>query len=341
MNPEFGRRLLDWYGLNKRDLPWREDREFYHVYLSEIMLQQTRAKAVIPYYERFLLTFPTMERFAKAPEDVYLKLWEGLGYYSRVKNLHKSIFAIVSSGKIPDTKKELLSLPGIGDYTASVLLAICYGKKEIALDGNLFRVFSRLTCYEKNLSEKGAKEDAKSYFLQRAVDDYGDFNQALMNLGEMVCLPHGRPLCGGCPLREFCSSYENNTMLLYPKKKEKAMKKTVDKTVFVIVNGDQVLIRKREDRGLLASLYEFWNVDGILNEEEALAYLNGLGFDVLDLVPLGQHRHVFTHLVWNMVGYRVDVSKIKTLDKAFFSPIDRFKKDFALPSAFVAFEKCL
>lgn len=326
--------LLFWYQDNRRSFPWRRDREFYHVYLSEIMLQQTRAVAVIGYYNRFLEKYPDMESFAKAKEEDYLKLWEGLGYYSRVRNLHDSVSEIVRMDHLPDTRKELLALKGVGDYTASILLAICFHKDEIAVDGNLFRVFSRLTCYPKDILSKGAKEDCRDYFKKRLCFDSGDFNQALMDLGETVCLPHGSPLCGGCPLRSFCRAYQRNEMEKYPVKKPKKEKRIEKKTVLLISYGDSYLIEKREAGGLLASLYQYVMLDGDYSGGEVVSYLerNGLMVDSAD--PLPSSRHVFSHLVWEMRGYHVSLHEKKALGNAFFVTYDEIKRKYALPSAF-------
>lgn len=337
MSASFSATLLLWYSLNKRDFPWRKDKEFYPVYLSEVMLQQTRASAVIPYYERFLKRFPDMESFASSDEDEYLKLWEGLGYYSRVRNFHSAISFLVETKKIPSEKKDLLSLKGVGPYTASILLAICFSKKEIAVDGNLFRIFSRLTCCDLDKNSPNARKLCYDYFLKRLEEDPGSFNQALMDLGEMVCLPHGAPLCGGCPLKSFCKAYETNTMSLYPRKPEKKGKPVEEKTVLLVQYGDEVLLHRRGKDGLLASLYEYVLLEGRMSEEEVRVYLEERGLEIGPVFSLGEARHVFSHKIWEMCGYKVVLKKKKALDGTFFASRDEVRDRYALPSAFDSF----
>jgi A/G-specific adenine glycosylase len=195
--------LLIWYDENRRILPWREDPTPYHVWLSEIMLQQTRVEAVRGYYDRFLAALPDIKTLAAAPEDQYLKLWEGLGYYSRVRNLHRAAITLMEDydGEMPADYDELRSLPGIGPYTAAAIASIAFGKPEPAIDGNLLRVFARLTCYEPNILTPAANREARAFFLQ-TMDKArpGAFNQALMDLGALICLPNSAPSCGSCPL---------------------------------------------------------------------------------------------------------------------------------------------
>ncbi len=337
MSGSFSKALLFWYSENKRDFPWRRDRDFYHVYLSEVMLQQTRASAVVPYYERFLGKFPDMESFAAASEDEYLKLWEGLGYYSRVRNFHSAVSFLVKEKRIPETKEELLSLKGIGPYTASIILAICFSKKEIAVDGNLFRIFARLECCDLEKNSPLSKRLCYDYFSERLEEDPGAFNQALMDLGEMVCLPHGSSLCGGCPLKSFCKSYETNTMSLYPRKGVKKEKPVEEKTVLLVMYDGDVLLHQRDKDGLLASLYEYIVLDGKWTCDEVREYLQDNGLEIKSVFSLDGARHVFSHKIWEMSGFRVVLKKKKALAGTFFASLDEVRDRYALPSAFDSF----
>lgn len=329
----FCNRLLQWYKENKRLLPWRENNNPYHVLLSEVMLQQTRVETVKSYYSKFIHVLPTIHSLAIATEDIYLKLWEGLGYYSRVRNLHKAAIYIEQfhEGIIPQDKESLLKIPGIGEYTANALMAIAFNQKTIAVDGNLFRVFSRLTEYSSSFSEKG-KQDCYDYFLPLLTENPSEFNQALMDLGELVCLPNGLPKCDICPLKRYCKSDNNNSVLSYPIPKKKTEKKISHLTVFVIVSDDKVMIEKRNGTGLLASLYQFPNVEKDLNKTQVFEYLSVKGFDIDEISPLKSSKHQFTHLTWLMKGYYVLLKKKKT--DALFVSRDELKQKYSIPSAF-------
>ena len=331
---DFEQRLLSWYEKNKRQMPWRKkDASPYEVFLSETMLQQTQVDKVKGYYGRFLARFPSLSDLAEAKEEEVLKLWEGLGYYSRARNLLKAARAIQEKhgGSFPEDKESLLSLPGTGEYTSSAILAIAFHKREIAVDGNLIRVFSRLEKEGEN-KDKKMKEKCRLFFLDRLKDaDPSDFNQALMDLGEMICLPHGMPHCHECPLSSFCRSKEDGSMLSYPPKKEKNIRKVEKRTVLLIRQKDKILIRKRPDRGLLASLYEFPNYEGFLNETEIRDKLSGL--DIEGIHEIGKGKHVFSHLVWEMKGYEVAVKNRDISDEAWISK-EKLFKDCSIPSAF-------
>lgn len=329
--------LSYWYGFNKRDFPWRKDDDPYHVYLSEIMLQQTRAETVKEYYTRFLSALPTIASLAKCEEDVYLKLWQGLGYYSRVRNLHKTAIIIQERyhGVFPKLKEVLLSLPGIGEYTSSAILSIAFHEKAVAVDGNLFRVFARLTEYPHSIDYGKAKKDCEYYFLKRMTVNPGLFNQALMDLGELVCLPNGLPKCNLCPLRTECLCFHDSSYETYPSKKKKKEKKVLDKTVFLFIYKDKTYIRKREEHGLLASLYEYPNVDSKMNPDDVKKHLEKLGISYFDIRKGIEAKHVFTHLIWQMQSYVV------CLDKPLKDMIEVRKADiletYSIPSAFSKF----
>ncbi len=330
---DFSTMLFSYYTLEGRKLPWREDPSFYHVYLSEVMLQQTRVEAVKKYYNRFLQTLPTLKDLAEAKENVYLKLWEGLGYYSRIRNLHKGAIYLAKQDSLPTTYDELVKVPGIGEYTAKAILAIVYQKQFIAVDGNLLRLFARLTCYEKDITTKTAKEDCNRYFLPKLKEHPEIFNQALMDLGELICLPNGAPKCLPCPLREFCHSYKAGNSISYPKKKKKKEKKKISLSVFLIHYQGQYLIEKREGKGLLASLYGFPTKEGKMTLEEGKEYLEKKGFLIESISLSKKAKHTFTHLIWNMQGFFVTLKELPK-EKLLFVTKEELAKKYAIPSAF-------
>jgi A/G-specific adenine glycosylase len=251
--------LLDWYNANRRHMPWREDPTPYHVYLSEIMLQQTQVDTVTAYYLRFLEKFPTINKLSEASEEEVLKLWEGLGYYSRGRNLLRAARIVEKDfhGAIPSNKKDLLALPGVGTYTSKAVLSMAFHQKEIAVDGNLIRVYSRLE--EKKEANAEKMKSLCEAFLRKQLknEDPSFFNQALMDLGELVCLPRGFPLCDQCPLRAFCKARTDGAMMDYPLSKKAKEKRNESLTVCVLTYQGKIAIRQRKAEGLLASLYEF------------------------------------------------------------------------------------
>ncbi len=265
--------LLNWYDRNRRILPWREDPTPYHVWLSEIMLQQTRVEAGKAYYLCFLETLPDIAALAAAPEETYLKLWEGLGYYSRVRNLHKAAVMIMEQygGEMPGTASELEKLPGIGPYSAAAIASIAFGQSVVSVDGNLLRVFARMTEYGEDCKNAAAKKAALSYYEERipaAGKRPGDFNQALMDLGAGICLPNGEPLCGECPWEGRCLARQHGRQQEFPVTAPKKARKIEKRTVLLLIAGDRIAIRKRPHKGLLADLYEFPNVEGQLTKEQ-------------------------------------------------------------------------
>lgn len=291
--------LLDWYDRERRDLPWRRSRDPYSIWLSEIMLQQTQVETVKGYYHRFLTLFPTVEALAVAPEEQVLKVWEGLGYYSRARNLHKAARLVVETyaGNFPATSAELIKLPGIGAYTAGAIASIAYGERVPAVDGNVYRVISRF---------RGVREDIGAPSVQKAVyqltldlmprDRPGDFNQALMELGATCCSP-ASPRCESCPWAEGCDAFAEGDMTLLPVHEKKRPQQVVPVAVCLITYGDQVLVVKRQER-LLRGLYVF-----DLIEEDAQHVpeaLSAQGLSCAFVKPLGTARHVFTHRIWEM-----------------------------------------
>ena len=310
------RDLLAWYDASRRSLPWREDPPVpYHVLLSEIMLQQTRVEAVKPYYARFLAALPAVGDLAAAPEDVCLKLWEGLGYYSRIRNLHRAAVQIVNEydGHFPEEELELRKLPGVGDYTAAAIASIAFGKRAVALDGNLLRIFARMTACGKNSRDEAVKKKARVYFegiLDAGVGSLpgnvcGDFNQALMDLGATICLPNSQPLCERCPWKAYCEAHTAGREMDFPVLPAKKPRKMEEKTVLLIRSGETVALRQRPKTGLLAGMMEFPNEEGHLREEEALAAVRSYGFSPLRIRPLPPAKHIFTHKEWHMTGYEI------------------------------------
>lgn len=332
--------VLDFYAENKRDLPWRRGEEPYAVYVSEIMLQQTRIETVVPYFERFLKAFPTLKDLAQSSEDECLKLWEGLGYYSRVRNLRRSAQIAVEKygGNLPDTYEDLISLPGIGDYTAKAILAFAYHKNYVPVDGNLMRLYARLEEDKtppgrKEKGEKSLSEKTGEYFLKRLEGDPSCYGQGLMEIGETVCIPDTAPHCEKCPLKKYCKSYKDGTPLLYPSPKEKTEKKVEEKTVLVFENGGTYLVRKRQEKGLLASLYGFYDVDKKMDGKETEAFLKENKADFVSSTKLCSYKHVFSHKIWNLTAYLVRLA-----DKGDLSGLWIDKKtmlrEYSFPSAY-------
>lgn len=351
------RLLLDWYDVNRRTLPWREDPTPYHVWLSEIMLQQTRVEAVKGYYARFLEALPTIQDLAEASEEQCLKLWEGLGYYSRVRNLHKAAVIIQEQygGSMPSDPEKILRLPGIGEYTCAAIASIAFGKIMPAVDGNLLRVFARMTCYEEEIRTPAAMKEAVAWHMQqmhacdRSKERPGDYNQALMDLGSGVCLANSAPKCASCPWEQAClaaAAIRKKTAdpedLPWPVMPQKKARRIENKTVYLIRRGGKTALRQRPQTGLLAGLFEFPAADGHLGIKASLAYLRSLGFEPLKLTPLAPARHIFTHKEWLMNGYEVltdETSALEISPEILLLTPEEIRKDYAVPSAYNAFLK--
>lgn len=342
--------LLEWYDRGRRILPWREAPTPYHVWLSEIMLQQTRVEAVKPYYDRFLKALPDIKALAEAEEESLLKIWEGLGYYNRVRNLQKAARQIMEEygGRMPEDYEELCRLPGIGSYTAGAVSSIAYGKKAPAVDGNVLRVLSRVMLDERNILDAKVKRSVEQELYFVIPDERpGDFNQAMMELGAMVCLPNGKPKCEECPLRGFCGAYRQGCMMEYPKKAPKKARKTEEKTVLILQDEARVALAKRGEKGLLAGFYEFPCLPGKQTGEQVLEYLKKLGFVSLRIQRIGEAKHIFTHKEWHMTGFliRTDelVNQKTAAEKAgfIFAEKEEIEKKFPIPSAYAAYAKYL
>ena len=332
-------RLLEWYAAGHRDLPWRRDREPYHVWLSEVMLQQTRVEAVKGYYHRFLAELPDIPALAACPPDRLAKLWEGLGYYSRMRNLQKAAQVIVSAhgGVFPREYDAIRALPGVGDYTAGAIASICFGLPEPAVDGNVLRVLSRVTDDAAPVTDAAVKRE----YAARLREIYpagrcGDFTQSLMELGATVCGPNSQPQCALCPLASLCLARANGTALLRPVKAPKKEKRTEEKTVFILRCGTRIAVRRRPEQGLLAGLWELPNVDGKCSAQQALAQAERWGVHPRELCRSSEKTHIFTHIRWELRGFYIECAEAAPL----FTWIDpaRFRQDIALPTAFRIFE---
>ena len=332
--------LLEWYRSNARDLPWRNTDDPYRIWVSEIMLQQTRVAAVLGYYERFLKEFPTVFDLAEADEQRLLKVWEGLGYYSRVRNMQKAAKQVVEhySGEIPKTYHELISLCGIGEYTAGAIASAAFGVRVPAVDGNVLRVISRITEDESDISDSKVKKEYRQKLeeiLPYTPEEMRVFNQAMMELGATICVPNGAPKCENCPAASFCKAYLHQTWERYPIKSAKKARRVEEKTVFLLVRDGEIALHKRPAEGLLAGLWEFPNVEGILKEQEAYDLLKRQNLRITEWRKQLYAKHIFTHIEWHMTGYVVSVfgegsDELLWVNRELFSQL-------ALPSAFAKY----
>ena len=332
--------LIPWYEAHKRELPWRQDREPYHVWLSEIMLQQTRVEAVKEYYRRFLTTLPTIADLAEAPEEQILKLWEGLGYYNRVRNLLKAAQTICAdyAGVFPSEYAQIRSLSGIGDYTAGAIASICFDAPTPAVDGNVLRVYSRLLADDANID----LQTTKKRITRKLQETYPQKNpgiatQALMELGATVCVPNGAPRCDVCPVAEICQARKQDTWRNLPVRSEKKKRKIVDKTVFILLTEDTVALHKRSTSGLLAGMWEFPNVDAKLDKQAAVTQVTGWQAEPLDLLMQTSYTHIFSHVEWHMTAYYIRCRK--TNKKWKWVTKESLDETYALPSAFRPFRE--
>lgn len=327
-------RLLAWYEKNKRALPWRENITPYAIWVSEIMAQQTRIAQLVPFYERFMARFPTVETLAAASQDEVLQVWAGMGYYARARNLHAAAGLIVSMGHWPETAGDWRKLPGVGAYTAGAVMSIAFGARETAVDGNALRVYARLAEDETDIQTPLAGQLAGT-FLQQAIpeapSDISRFTQAVMELGALVCVP-GQPLCGVCPLESLCLSRRAGREKMLPRKTPKKAAEVIDLTVLLILDPEgRVLMRQRTEK-LLQGLWVFYLLEQSLTPDEACAYLCELGYTLRALEPIGRADHVFTHRVWRMNGYAAFVHERFTPDDYVFLPKETLQ-NAALPKA--------
>ena len=331
--------LLSWYRREKRDLPWRENRDPYRIWISEIMLQQTRVEAVKPYFFRFFEHFPRISDLAAAPEEELLKCWEGLGYYSRARNIKKAAEILTEkyNGIFPESDGEILALPGIGSYTAGAIASIAFELPVPAVDGNVLRVLSRVTGSFDDILKQSTKKKMEALVSEVIQPgSAGDFNQALIETGAMICIPGGAPLCSQCPFFTVCAARSQGLTEKLPVKTPKKKRKIEEKTVLLLEYQDKIAIRKRREDGLLASLYEFVNVPGQLSAEEAGALLDQEVWPE----PLPEAKHIFSHVEWHMGGYFVSLKEMpeslpgEESGPALFLTWEEIRKEYSIPSAF-------
>lgn len=343
--------LTDWYRKNMRILPWRNTGNPEDVWISEIMLQQTRVEAVKAYFTRFRKALPDMDAIASCPDDRLMKLWEGLGYYTRARSLKKCAESCLQNygGQLPADYTALLSLPGMGPYTAGAVSSLAFGIPVPAVDGNVLRVLSRIDGSFADISLPGTRK-AITEELQALISDavqnsagfsVSDFNQSLMELGALVCVPNGLPHCTDCPVRAYCAAVKNGLTDRLPVRAAKKARRLCRRTILVIRDGEKFLFRKRPAQGLLAGLYEFPGFDSELSEAEVLSEVKKLGLEPVLIRPLPEAKHIFTHIEWRMKGWDIRVASFS--DSAYrLGKGDRFVtkeelRSFAVPSAFRAY----
>ena len=359
------RPLLSWYEENARKLPWREDQEPYHVWVSEIMLQQTRVEAVKPYYARFLSVLPDVKSLSEVSEERLLKLWEGLGYYSRVRNMQKAARSIMTEhgGNFPNTLDEIRKLPGIGDYTAGAIASISFGLPEPAVDGNVLRVIMRVLNRRDDIllpATKKAVRNALRRVMERLAEEErtgaeerigakkaevkgaaaytpGAFNQSLMELGALICVPNVEPRCEACPLSNLCLARKNGSASSLPVRKKKGGRRIEERTVLLLLDENKVAIRRRPNTGLLAGLYEFPSVLGYPSEKELIREVEKLGYSPIRFIRLPDAKHVFSHVEWHMRGYAVRVEEDVADGEIIWADQAALESRYAIPSAFSAY----
>ena len=303
--------LLRWFHSEKRALPWREEPTPYRVWVSEIMLQQTRVEAVKPYFERFVAALPDVRALARADENTLMKLWEGLGYYSRARHLQSAARLICSDygGEIPAHFDGLLALPGIGRYTAGAIASIAFGERRPAVDGNVLRVIMRLLACPADILKESTKRAVEEALIARLPENAGDFNQALMELGALICLPRGAARCPSCPLERLCLAKEANLQAELPQKTPPKRRRTEKLTIFLLAKNGKIALEKRPAQGLLAGLWGFPAMEGHLKKKEAEEALQAIGLIPAKLHALPTAQHIFSHITWQMVGWRVELAE--------------------------------
>ncbi len=328
--------LHNFYSSFARDLPWRKNKDPYSIWVSEIMLQQTQVKTVIPYFERFLKLLPDVSHLAKIDIESLMKLWEGLGYYSRVKHMHQAAKIIVNEyhGILPKTALELLKLPGIGLYTAGAIASIAYEERIAAVDGNVHRVLSRY------LGLPITKEELLPLMDELLPSQsIGNFNQALMEVGSRICIPQSLPLCNECPINQKCQAFKKQLTDSLPIKPKKLNRTIEDKTLLIITDQTHYVIRKRPSKGLLANLWEFPLLEGSQTINEISAFLLDLGIDEFDLKVLPNSVHTFTHKDWKINAYKITTMKLNPVDH--YTLVSRFDLNqiYTLSSLFKKYQE--
>ena len=328
--------LLAWYDKNKREMVWRDRGNAYYTWISEIMLQQTRIEAAKDYFVRFTEELPDIQSLANVPQERLLKLWEGLGYYNRAKNLQKTAKILVEEygAELPADYEKLLALPGIGPYTAGAIASIAYDIKVPAVDGNVLRVMMRYQASLEDITKMPVRRRVESELTEVMPERPGDFNQAIMELGEVVCIPNGTPLCDRCPLAATCEAKQKGEPEQYPRKIEKKPRKIEKKTILIYEKDGMFGIAKRENKGLLAGLYEFPSIAGHFNKKELEEKLAEDGIIVKKMQSLGAGKHIFSHIEWHMKGYLIELSPAGKQPELIFASLEEVEDTYSLPTAF-------
>lgn len=337
--------LLKWFDYNARILAWRENPKPYYVWVSEIMLQQTRVEAVKSYFDRFIQKLPDIKALAEVEEEQLLKLWEGLGYYNRVRNLQKAARVIMEqyNGVVPADYEALLKLPGIGSYTAGAISSIAFQIPVPAVDGNVLRVTKRISgSYDDITKESVKKELWQDLITIMPKDRPGDFNQSLMELGATVCLPNGKPLCDQCPVMHLCKAFQKDIVMELPVKPSKKDRRIEEKTILLMEYENNYAIRKREKKGLLAGLWEIPSLEGRQSLAKVTKELEKLGIRIKAAKPLKDAKHIFSHIEWHMIGYHIKVEQVqeevlKEKAEYIWASKDDMKDIYTLPSAFSSY----
>lgn len=334
--------VIQWYRENHRDLPWRNTRDPYRIWVSEIMLQQTRVEAVKRYYERFLSELPTVKELAEVPEDRLMKLWEGLGYYNRARNMQKAARQVMEEyqGEFPHTYDTIRSLAGIGNYTAGAVSSFAFGIPKPAVDGNVLRVLSRILASEEDIMKACVRS-----WMERAVEEVipeqnaSDFNQGLIELGALICVPNGDPRCRECPAAGLCLAREKGIQTRLPVKAKAKARRIEKRTVLIFRDARGVAIRKRPSRGLLAGLYELPNVEGHLTGRQAADYGKSIGLMPVRVRKLEDAKHIFSHVEWHMIGYEMLVDELEKSCGAemIFAKKEELETVYSIPSAFESY----
>lgn len=336
--------LLKWYDQNARILPWREEPTAYRVWISEIMLQQTRVSAVKPYYDRFMKALPDVEALSSVDDEKLLKLWEGLGYYNRARNLKIAANQVIDQhdGKLPADYEKLLSLNGIGEYTAGAIASIAYQIPVPAVDGNVLRVITRIMGDESDILKASTKKVITKALTEIMPKDRpGDFNQALMELGAVVCVPNGAPHCDACPWKELCRSLKEDLIYKIPVKTPKKPRRIEEKTVFLLEYQGKIALRKRPSKGLLAGLWEFPNEDSMLSDTKMQERLMKWQVQNYKMDETRKAKHIFSHVEWHMAGFYVECQQKPKIENLVWIDREILEKEYAIPAAFEAFKGIL
>ena len=332
--------LLLWYAENARDLSWRKDPTPYKIWISEVIFQQTRIEAGKSYFERFIEKLPDVRALAAVSDEELLKLWEGLGYYRRAYNLKRAAQIVVNElqSEIPGSFTELRKLPGLGDYSAGAIASIAFRERVPAVDGNVMRIFARLLADDRDIMLPVVKKEWTALIAQLVPEENpGDFNQALMELGALICRPNAAPLCEKCPLCAYCKAYRIGAQTNFPVKGKTKEKKIEEKTVFVLRFHGKTALFKRPEKGLLSGMWEYYCAQEKLAHKEAEAFLKKSGIAFECIARLIDSEHIFTHIKWKMAGYMVELSKVPDLAGLVWADVNELSEVYAIPSAYGAY----